>query len=57
MKKKQLIVKVIDFQLIVAQLYKMGPNEILRRCVLEHEKPMVLNEEHFSVIGGQHVGK
>ena len=28
--KKQLVVKASDFQLIVGQLYKLGPNEILR---------------------------
>ena len=29
----------------------MGPNEILHQCVLEHEKPIVLNEAHDSVTG------
>jgi len=35
--KKQLVVRVADFSLIVGQLYKMGPDEILRRCVMEIE--------------------
>ena len=35
--KKQQVVKVADFQLIVGQLYKIGPYGILCRCVLEHE--------------------
>jgi hypothetical protein len=34
-KKKHLVVHVVDFSLIVGQLYKMGPDEILRRCVME----------------------
>ena len=34
--KKQLVVRAADFTLIAGQLYKMGPDEILRRCVLEH---------------------
>jgi hypothetical protein len=35
--KKQLVVRVADFSLIVGQLYKMGPDEILRRFVMEEE--------------------
>jgi hypothetical protein len=35
--KKQLVVRVVDFSLIVGKLYKMGPDEILRRCVMEAE--------------------
>ena len=37
--KKQLVVRATEFTLIAGQLYKMGPDEILRRCVLEHERP------------------
>ena len=44
--KKQLAVRAADFTLIAGQLYKMGPDEILRRCVLEHEKPLILAEAH-----------
>jgi hypothetical protein len=33
--KKQLVVHVVDFSLIVGHLYNMGPDEILRRCVME----------------------
>ena len=36
--KKHLVVKVADFQLIIGKLYKLGPDEILRRCVLPHEQ-------------------
>ena len=50
MQKKQLVVRVANFQLIVGQLQKMGPDEILCRCVLEHERPMILNEAHDGVI-------
>jgi hypothetical protein len=31
--KKQLVVKEIDYQLIAGNLYKMGADGILRRCV------------------------
>ena len=35
--------------MIVEKLYKMGPNEILRPCVMEHERPIILNEAHAGV--------
>jgi hypothetical protein len=35
--KKQLVVRAADFSLIAGHLYKMGPDEILRRCVMEAE--------------------
>ena len=35
--KKQLVVRVAEFALIVGQLYKLGPDEILRRCVMDIE--------------------
>jgi hypothetical protein len=40
--KKQLVVQTTDFSLIAGQLYKMGPDEILRRCVMEVERPLIL---------------
>ena len=35
--KKHLIVKAVYYTFIARYLYKMGPNEILRRCVFDHE--------------------
>jgi hypothetical protein len=40
--KKQLVVRATGFSLIVRHLYKMGPDEILRRCVMEEERPLIL---------------
>jgi hypothetical protein len=37
LQKKQLVVHAKDLSLIVGHLYKMGPDEILRRCVMEVE--------------------
>jgi hypothetical protein len=42
--KKQLVVYLVEFQLIARKLYKMGPDEILRRCVMEAEIPFVITE-------------
>jgi hypothetical protein len=36
-RKKQLVVCTAKFSLIAGQLYKMGPDEIMRRCVMEKE--------------------
>jgi hypothetical protein len=55
--KKQLVVRAVDFSLIVGQLYKMGPNEILRRCVMEVERPLNLTEVHEGIAGGHYAGK
>jgi hypothetical protein len=35
----------------------MGPNEILRRCVMEAERPLILTEAHEGITGGHYVGK
>ena len=35
----------------------MGPDKILRRCVLEHEKPLILAEAHAGEVGGHFSGK
>lgn len=40
--RKQLLVKVANFTIISSQLYKLGPDEILRRYVLTHERHLIL---------------
>jgi hypothetical protein len=35
----------------------MGPNEILRRCVMESEIPLILVESHEIIAGGHYAGK
>jgi hypothetical protein len=55
--KKQLVVHTSNFQLIAGQLYKMGPNEILRICVMEVERPLILTEAHEGIIRGHYAGK
>ena len=40
--KKNLVVRVADYQLIAGHLYKLGADIILRRCVMEHEIPIIL---------------
>ena len=55
--KKQLVVRIAKFTLIVGQLHKLGPDKILRRYVLEHERRRILEEAHVGVAGGHYAGK
>jgi hypothetical protein len=50
-------VRAADFSLIAGQLYKMGPNEILRRYVMEAECPLILAKSHEGHAGGHYAGK
>jgi hypothetical protein len=52
-----MVVRVAYYQHIAGHLYKMGINNILRSCVLEHERPIILVEAHEGIAGGHYVGK
>ena len=49
--------RATNFTLIVGQLYKLEPDEILHRYVLEHEQRRILEEAHAGVEGGHYAGK
>ena len=52
-KKKQILaMKVAPYSLINGFLYKMGSDNILRRCVLEHERDQIIHEAHYGPTGG-----
>jgi hypothetical protein len=34
----------------------MGPDEILRRCVMEAKRPLILVEAHEGIMGGNNAG-
>lgn len=53
-RRKQAL-KSKTFQLINGLLYKMGPDQILRRCVMEEEIPSVLKEAH-DWLASRHIG-
>ena len=55
--KKQLVVKATDFTLIAGQLYKLGLDEVLCRCMMLHEKEAIIREAHSSTVGGHFAGK
>jgi hypothetical protein len=52
-----LVVRATDYQLIAGHLYNMGADNILRRCVLEHERPRILAELLEGIVGGHYAGK
>ena len=53
MKKKQILaMKATPYSLINGFLYKMGLDDILRRCVLEHERNNIMYEAHYGPAGG-----
>jgi hypothetical protein len=56
-RKKKLVVKVASYQLIAVSLYKLGADEILQRCVVDHERSMILVEAHDEIVGGHYVDK
>jgi hypothetical protein len=55
--KKQLVLKASKYQLITENIYKLGADGILRRYVLENERPMILSEAHKGIARGYYVGK
>jgi hypothetical protein len=52
-----MVVRDADYQLIVRHLYNMGVDSILRRCVLEHERHIILIDVEEGIVGGHYVGK
>ncbi len=55
--KKHLVICDVYFQLLARKLYKLGPDENLRRCVMELERPLILIEAHEGIIEGHYERK
>ena len=55
--KKQLVVKTTNFTLIAGHLYKLGPDEVLCRCIMLDEKEAIIREAHSGATGGHFAGK
>ena len=52
--KKKIILAMKDapYSLINGFLYKIGLDEVLRRCVLEHERENIMHEAHYGLARG-----
>ena len=49
--------KAANFTLIAGHLYKLGPDEVLRKCIMPHEKEAIIREAHSGTAGGHFAGK
>ena len=54
--RKRLALRSHTFMMIVGQLYMMGIDQVMRRCVRPHEQEAVLREAHQGVSGGHFSG-
>jgi hypothetical protein len=52
--KTNLVFRDANYQLIVGHLYKLGSENILRRCVMEHERPIILAKAYEGIVGGHY---
>ena len=51
-KKKQILaMKAAPYSIINGFLHKMGLDDILRRCILEHERDNIMYEAHYGMVG------
>jgi hypothetical protein len=55
--QKNLVVRVAEYQLIARHLYKLGADNILRRCVMENERSVILVEADEGIVGWHYAGK
>ena len=51
-KKKILAMKAAPYSIINEFLYKLGLYEVLRRCVLDHERESIMHEAHYGPAKG-----
>ena len=51
-KKQILAMKAAPYSLINGFLYKIWLDDILKRCVLEHERDQIMHEAHYGPAGG-----
>jgi len=55
-RKKELVVCMADFFVLVEHLYKWGSDEILERYVPRFERSQILAEAHGGTAGGHYAG-
>ncbi|KAH9302479.1 hypothetical protein KI387_014062, partial [Taxus chinensis] len=54
LEKKQLAICATPYMLISGDLYNLGRDEVLRKCVLEHERLAIMEEAHGGSAGGHY---
>lgn len=51
-KRKILTIKAAPYTFINGNLYRLGLDDILRQCALEHERKDIIQETHSGAAGG-----
>ena len=51
-KKKILAMKDAPYSIINGFLYKLSLDEVLHRCILDHERESIMHEAHYVLAGG-----
>ncbi|KAH9315077.1 hypothetical protein KI387_023704 [Taxus chinensis] len=54
LEKKQLAIRTMPYMLMSGDLYQLGQDEVLRQCVLEHERKAIMEEGHGGITGGNY---
>lgn len=55
--KKELVVRVVFFSMIIGHLYKIGSDKILRCYVCDFERSSIQAEAHRGAVGGHYARK
>lgn len=56
LERKHLTILVTPYMLISGDMFKLGCDEVLCQCVLEHERVEIMDEVHGGIAGGHYVG-
>ncbi|KAH9324537.1 hypothetical protein KI387_004715, partial [Taxus chinensis] len=54
LERKQLAIRIVPYMLNIRDMYKMGYDEVLHHCVLEHERVTIMKEVHGGIVGGHY---
>ena len=52
-----MVVRAADYTLITGDLYKLGVDEVLPRCVFNYKRPWVMSEAYAGVAGMHYTGR
>ncbi|KAH9313480.1 hypothetical protein KI387_044599, partial [Taxus chinensis] len=56
LEKKKLDIRIAPYMLISGDLYKMGHDEIICQCMLEHERIIIMEEAHGGIARAHYTG-
>ncbi|KAH9301711.1 hypothetical protein KI387_013294, partial [Taxus chinensis] len=56
LERKELAIHATPYMLIGGELYKLGRDEVLCRCMLEHDHIAIMEEAHGGIVKGNYAG-